>query len=198
MDSPQLNFSLPSILGLAFVSILLGTASAGLGYELKDAELMRYGHILRLLGPDGMRIFLIVTGSFMTFSGLAALRRAVGNRVAAAIRYDGIELNGILVSRYIPWHSLDRLYLREWRYRGTTYQHIKAEARRPPGESVLRHFLGSLFNGISTQLIDATDTEVARWVETANAARPKSFTPRRPVAARRMAPTKIGFGRRSN
>jgi hypothetical protein len=198
MDSPQLNFSLPSILGLAFVSILLGTASAGLGYELKDAELMRYGHILRLLGPDGMRIFLIVTGSFMTFSGLAALRRAVGNRVAAAIRYDGIELNGILVSRYIPWRSLDRLYLREWRYRGTTYQHIKAEARRPPGESVLRHFLGSLFNGISTQLIDATDTEVARWVETANAARPKSFTPRRPVAARRMAPTKIGFGRRSN
>ena len=197
MVSAQLNFSMSKILGLAFIGILLGTTGAGLGYELNDTELMRHGHVLRLLGPEGARSFLIGAGLLMAFGGLAALRRAIGNRPAAAIRYDGIELNGVFVSRYIPWRSLDRLYLREWRYRGRTHQYIKAELRRPPEDNAIRHFLGGLSYGVSTQLIDAADAEVARWVEAANAARPQSLAPRRPVAARRVTPTKIGFGRRS-
>jgi hypothetical protein len=196
MAPAQLNFSTSKILGLAFIAILLGTASAGLGYALGDAELMRRARILRLLGPVGARCFLIGAGLFMTGSGLALLRRLFESRPAAAIRYDGIELNGVFMSRYIPWRSLDRLYLREWRYRGKVRHYIKVEARRPPGGSMIHHFLAARSYGVSTALIDATDTEVAHWVETANTARPGASAPRPPAASRPSAATKIGFGRR--
>jgi hypothetical protein len=196
MAPAQLNFSASKILSLAFIGILLGTASAGLGYELGDAELMRHAHILRVLGPVGARCFLIGAGLFMTWSGLALLRRLFESRPAAAIRYDGIELNGVFMSRYVPWRSLDQLYLREWRYRGKVHHYIKVEARRPPGGSIIHHFLAARSYGVSTGLIDATDTEVAHWIEMANRARPSASAPRPPAAAHRSAPAKIGFGRR--
>jgi hypothetical protein len=196
MAPAQLNFSTSRILRLAFIAIFLGTASAGLGYALRDAELMRHAHILRLLGPVGARCFLIAAGLFMTWSGLALLRRLVESRPAAAIRYDGIELNGVFMSRYIPWRSLDRLYLRQWRHRGKIHHYIKVEARRPPTGSIIHHFLAARSYGVSTGLIDATGAEVAHWVEMANAARPSASAPRPPAATHRSAPAKIGFGRR--
>jgi hypothetical protein len=198
MAQARLDFSVSKLLGLAFGSILLGTAAAGLGWELSDRELMRHAHVLGLLGPHGARWSLIAMGLAMAGGGSAAARRAFGDRPAAAIRYDGIELTGVFVSRFIPWRSLDRLRLRQWRYRGTTHHYIKADARRPAGGSRIRHFLAGLSYGVSTGLIDASDEDAARWVEAANAARPRAL-PAYPSAAVRRAGllTRIGFGRRS-
>jgi hypothetical protein len=199
MAHTQLSFSVGKLLYLGIAGFLFGTAGAGLGWELSDKELIRHGRILSLLGADGARWVLIGCGLFFVLAALAALRRLAGDRTAAAIRYDGIELRGVFMSRYIPWRSLDRLSLRRFRIPGGTHYYIKAESRCPPGGNPLHHFLASLSSGVSTRLLDADEHAAARWVEEALAARPGTIAARpttrglRPPGPR----TKVDFGRRA-
>jgi hypothetical protein len=190
----QLSFSVGKLLIGGIVLLAVALAIAGFGYELKPGEhISRLGFLLLLFGPNGARYFLIGAGILTFYAGAAALRRAAGNGIAAAIRHDGIELNGLFMSRTIPWTALDRLYLRTYSSRGTTYTYVKAEARRPAGANPIHHALAAMSYGVSTSLLQASGQQVIAWIEQANAARNQALaTSPRPIAP---LPTS-GFGRR--
>jgi hypothetical protein len=128
------------------------------------------------------------------------IRRLAGGGVAAAIRYDGIELRGLFMGRYVPWRSLDGIYLRTTRYGDGVHHAIRIESRCPPGANPVHHALASLSHGVGAALLAAGDDEVKRWLVDAETARQAALAPPRPRApAHAPLPAerpRIGFGRR--
>jgi hypothetical protein len=136
-----------------------------LGWGRSDDELIRHVALFRLMGAQNVRWFFEAGGLFALLMGMAALRRLLGNGVAAAIRDDGIQFNSVFVSRFIRWRDLDRVRLDHWQgWRGSRHQVLRAET-------------SSGRRDISVSLLRAPDTEIAQWIKAANEARAKGFSP---------------------
>jgi hypothetical protein len=146
-----------------------------------------------LTGAEAVRWVLWVCGACTVAAGLALLRRLAGDRVAAAIRYDGIELRGAFLSRRIPWRSIDRIYLRAFRVNSKTRYFIRIESRCPRDASPIHHFLATRSYGVAVDLLDASAARAAAWVVEADSAWRAICRPPRAIAPARGA----GFGRRA-
>ena len=200
MPTAQIQFSRPKLLGYALVGLAFGGPTMLMAFAVGDDALMRHGRILRLLGPFGMRLFLVAAGLFFLAAACGLIRRLLDDRPLAAIRYDGIELNGVFMSRYIPWRYLDVLRLRVFGARGKTSLFLHAGSRCPPDSNPLHHYLANLSHGVSLRLSGASDENAAQWVRDALAARAEASTPRQspePANRPRREPTRVTFGRRA-
>jgi Bacterial PH domain len=181
MAPNRLEYSASKLFGHGLPILVVGSILIGL--PLEEGE--RLGHVpyLWILGPTGARWAMCGLGLYVAAVGLALLRRLLGDRTAAAIRDDGIELTGIFFSRHIPWRAIERLDLRRSRWRERTFYHIKIEAGRA--------------SGISVKLLDSNEEEAARWVDAANAAWRRATASRiPPPAPRPPIAAGGGFGRR--
>jgi hypothetical protein len=200
MARNELFFSPWKLLGLAGVALFGGGTLAALAMGVQAGERIRGLGFLRLLGQDAAFWFAILVAALSLLTALAAMRRLVGGGVAAAIRYDGIELRGLFMARYIPWRSLDRLCLRTTRHGDQVHHAIRIESSCPPGGNALHHALASLSHGVRASLLAASDEEMKRWLIDAEAARQAALAPPRPRApAHAPLPAeraRIGFGRR--
>jgi hypothetical protein len=200
MARNELFFSPWKLLGLACFAFFGGGMIAALAMGVQAGERIRGLGFLRLLGQDGPFWFAILFGLSSLLIALAAIRRLVGGGVAAAIRYDGIELRGLFMARYIPWRSLDGLYLRTTRYGDQVHHAIRIESSCPPGGNALHHALASLSHGVRASLLAASDDEMRGWLADAETARQAALAPPRPRApAHAPLPAerpRIGFGRR--
>lgn len=171
MAPSTLRFSVGSLLGHALLSTLFCTAIAAIALDVNAGGSIRGLGLVEFLGRDSARAYL-AAGTLLTGLGaLNAWRRLFGNRIAAAIHHDGIELRGLLLSRRIPWRALDRLGLRSFTYKGTTAHFIAAKSRRPRGASFIHHRLAGLSCGVPVSLLEGSLTDAAHWVERAHMAR---------------------------
>ena len=106
MSRTEIRYSRSRLLGWILMGLPLCLLILAVAWGVSDHQLMRF-RILRLFGPDPVRWFLTAGGLFFLAGVLGAMRRLSGSRPLAAIRYDGLELNGLFMSRHIPWRSLD-------------------------------------------------------------------------------------------
>jgi hypothetical protein len=174
MAQAQLRFSVGSLLGMALLTTLLCSAVAALGLEFgTGGPLPRYRELglLALLGRDAVSAFFILATLLTGLAALSAWWRLFGNRTAAAIHHDGIELRGLFLSRRIPWRTLDGVGLRSFAHNGDTYYFIAAKSRRPRGAGAIHHKLANLSQGVPVRLLEGSVQDAARWVADARAAR---------------------------
>ena len=191
MTRSELRFAPWPLVGLFLAASGAAIFCVGFGFELEPGDRVRGLGVLRIFGPEGPRWGLFAFGALTGLTGLAALRRLVEGRPAAAIRYDGIELRGLFLSRYVPWRVLDRIELRIYRWNGEATPFIRIESRCPPGANPLHHWMAGLSYGVSAKLLRASDDEVAAWVDKARVAISESAAPPRPTYR-----AQSGFGRR--
>jgi hypothetical protein len=191
MARNELRFSMTALIGLAFIGPLSSTLLVALAVDLGPRSRLGPLGVLRIFGDDAVRAVLFGFAVCGVLLGLAALRRAIAGEVAAAIRYDGIELKGVFFSRYIPWRCLEGIDLRTFRASGETNCFIRIRSHCPPGASALHHFCASLSYGVSEKVIAASGGEIRAWVEQARAAWAAAANP--PPRLPRMT----GFGRRA-
>ena len=200
MARNELFFSPWKLIGLACIAFFVGGTVAALAMEVQAGGRVHGLGFLRLLGRDAPFWFAILVAGLSILTVLAAIRRLAGGRVAAAIRYDGIELRGLFLARYIPWRSLDRLCLRTTRFSDQVHYAIRIESSCPPGGNKLHHAFASLSHGVAAGLLAASDDEVKGWLVDAETARQAALAPPRPRApAHASLPAerpRIGFGRR--
>jgi hypothetical protein len=173
--------------GSAFVMFL------GLGLNYHPGQRIPGLGLLRVFGPEGPRWGCFVLAAVVVVTALAALRRLVGGRPAAAIRHDGIELNGLFLSRYIHWSLIDRICLRSHRIRGDTSHSIRIESRVPAGADQVDLWLCGPSHDVADRLVAAQLPELGAWVEKAQAALSDALRPAPPRAVQSRA----GFGRRA-
>jgi hypothetical protein len=196
----QLSYSAGKLLAAAFAGLFGGGLIAILAMAVQAGERVRGLGFLRLLGQDAAYWFAIVSVALGVIFFLAMIRRLLGDRVAAAIRYDGIELRGLFLSRYIPWRSLEGLSLRTTRLRDNVHYKLRIESSCPPGGNAVHHAFASLSRGVGTGLFNASDEGVMRWLADAENARRAALAPPRPrvsaPAQVRAERPSIGFGRR--
>lgn len=174
MARAQLRFSVGSLLGMALLTTLLCSAVAALGLEFgTGGSLPRHGELglLALLGRDAVSAFFAVATLLTGIAALSAWFRLFGNRTAAAIHHDGIELRGLFLSRRIPWRSLDRLGLRSFEHKGERSWFIAAKSRCPRGAGAIHHVLANLSYGVPVRLLKGSVGDAAHWVAEAQAAR---------------------------
>jgi hypothetical protein len=198
MARNELFFSRLKLLFLGCCGLFGGLFLAAGAMEVQAGGRVRGLGFLRLPGQDFPYFFAVTVAVLGIIVFLAAIRRLAGGRVAAAIRYDGIELRGLFLSRYIPWRSLDGLFLRTTRYSDKVHYAIRIKSSCPRGANALHHFLANLSRGVGTGLFAASDEEMIRWLADAEAARRAALGPPRQPAPPRVAVSrpKIGFGRR--
>ncbi len=146
MTDRRLDFGTGPLLGFG-----IGTALAAVGGWAFAIHVGREGEmrgVLRLLGPEGSYWVLMVCALFCAAIAAGLIRRLAGDRTAAAIRDDGVEIAGIFLSRVIPWRDLDRIYLRSYSFGGETYHYVKVDTRcRPAGANFFHHLLAELSSG---------------------------------------------------
>lgn len=201
MTDRRLDFGTGPLLGFG-----IGTALAAVGGWAFAIHVGREGEmrgVLRLLGPEGSYWVLMVCALFCAAIAAGLIRRLAGDRTAAAIRDDGVEIAGIFLSRVIPWRDLDRIYLRSYSFGGETYHYVKVDTRcRPAGANPFHHLLAELSYGTSVRLLEGGGGQAAAWVELARAERIEALRPRpapsaRGAAVEPAAPRPVrGFGRR--
>jgi hypothetical protein len=194
MIASTLLYSRAKLFDLGFISVMLGIGAIPIGYALSGDEgfdKLHTGFILYAFGRNGPRFFLLIFGLLFALAGLAALKRAVGDRAAAAIRLDGIRLFGLLRARTIPWAYLESVSLLATRTHGRVHRSMVIRSRRLPGEGWLSHLLGRRFTLLADRL-DATPDEIMSWVRAAEKARRQALLlPPAPAASAPRA-----FGRR--
>lgn len=196
MTDNHIRFAAKPLRAMFAITAIACVVFTGAAFGLAEGTLRGSG-LLRLIGPVAVWYFFVFAALVMAWSAIGALRRLAGDRVVAAIRDDGIELRGMVLSRFIPWRCLDRLYLRDYLIRDNLYRYIHAESRCPPDGNRLHHFLASRSHGIATQALDATEAEVERWVAAALLARDGALAGAREIpVATRLMPGRPGFGRR--
>jgi hypothetical protein len=198
MARTEIRFSRSRLLGWILMGLPLCLLILAVAWGVSDHQLMRF-RILRLFGPDAVRWLLGASGLYFLAAVFGAMRRLLGGRPIAAIRYDGLELNGIFMSRYIPWRSLDALRLKSFGTRGQTHLFIAAVSRCPPGGNPLHHWLASRSYGVATRFADLDEDGVRQWLRDATAAGIEATTTQgraEPVAQPPRHPVRAGFGRR--
>jgi hypothetical protein len=198
MTRTEIRFSRSRLLGWILIGLPFALAILAVAWGVSDHDLMRF-RLLRLFGPDAVRWLLTASGLYFFASLLGALRRLLGGRPLAAIRYDGIELNGLFLSRYIPWRSLDSLQLKAFSTRGKTHLFIAAVTRCPPGGNPLHHWLASRSYGVATRFADLDEDGVRAWLRDATAAGIEATTTgvrTGPAVEAPRPPVSAGFGRR--
>jgi hypothetical protein len=173
MARAQLRFSVGSLLGMALLTTLFCSAVAALGLEFgTGGSLPRHGTLglIALFGRDAVSAFFIVATLLTGAAALSSWWRLFGNRTAAAIRHDGIELRGLFLSRRIPWRSLDRLGLRCFAHKGEKSWFIAAKSRCPRGAGAIHHKLANLSYGVPVKLLEGSVEDARRWVAEAQVA----------------------------
>src|SRR5688500_2267961 len=104
MARSQLLYSSGKMLAATAATALMGSVGFAMGFGMTDLDLARAGPV-GLLGPTILRPVLIFCGAYFAILSLAAFLCLIGDRTAAAIRADGIEVRGLFASRYVSWAS---------------------------------------------------------------------------------------------
>lgn len=201
MAGRQLKFATGRLLGLALLIGLAAIACGAIALNIADGGRLR--GLLRLLGPDGACALMILFTLICALTSLAMLRRLLGDREAAAIRYDGVAIAGMFLSQILPWHDVERICLRAYRYGDKVNFFVKVESRLPAGANAFHHFLARLGYGTAVTLIEGGLEAAEAWVALAEAERAEAIGRRagtgaaRPIAGRAAAAAPVrGFGRR--
>lgn len=162
MAGRHLSFSRASLFSNCILLLLFASAALALGWGTGDDELVGHLWLFRLAGAQNVRWFFEGGGCLSLLTGLAMLRRVLGNGVAAAIQDDGVGFNSLFVSRKIPWRDLRGVRLHQWRdWRGGRHDVLRVET-------------ASGCRDIPVSQLRAGTGEIAQWIRAANEARART------------------------
>ena len=197
MARAQLFYSSGKLLAATAATAILGSMAFAVGFGMSDADLARSGPV-GLLGPTLLRTALIIGGAYFAIVCLAALLCLIGDRTAAAIRADGVEVRGLFASHYVAWASIQRVHLYRSEIARQAHHFIQLDTDRPSFVSVLAPMIWRGICWAPARFVAASDTEIAEWIEEANSARQEALAARAQIQPRpRMEPTRAAFGRRT-
>ena len=196
----RLIFTTGRLAGL-FVVTALGAFLMG-ALTLKAVHTGRVYGFIRIFGPElGAWVMGGLTLVCALCSGVT-LQRLFGDRIALAVRDDGILVNGFFSSRLIPWPQVAGIRINTLRYRRGEHHYIKVDCReRPSGVGLLHHLVAELGSGTPIDLVGLDLAGAHDWIGFALAEWRAALQPRQARAPDRThAPPAsgrpAGFGRR--
>ncbi|HYJ52476.1 MAG TPA: hypothetical protein VEW04_04830 [Allosphingosinicella sp.] len=149
----------------------------------EDLRELREFYIFYAFGPQGPRLAGMTMVAIMAVAALLVAARLFRGRTAIAIRPGGIQLNGIVRSRFVPWASVEAVGL--YHQPGTRLRRtsLAIRWRQLPGHQRPRRFRQSRTAYFPLAFLDATEEEVALWLRAFSRARPRPvFAPPPPRA----------------
>ncbi|WP_380875416.1 hypothetical protein ACFB49_04540 [Sphingomonas sp. DBB INV C78] len=147
---------------------LLGISTIGVFAILQDGRMpfpIRF--LAHLIGPIGVIAAIMATGVFIIHFFHARTRLMRGDLLAFHATAHGVEIATPLNRAFHGWRDIEDIGIQTLRAHGNLHRSLLVYLRRPDEQTYLQWLFRSSKRSASLAALDASEGEVARWLDQA-------------------------------